>query len=204
MPLQRERPELVLASASTARAMLLAGAGLAFAVHPAIFDEPSVREDARGRGLNARETALLLAAGKAEAVSRERPEALVIGGDQVLVCGDVWFTKSAGRAEAADQLRALRGRTHRLLTAVACRRAGEPGWEAVEEARVTFRDYSDALLEAVLEADGGAIGASVGSYRLEGPGVQLCERIEGDHSSILGLPLLPLLRHLRARGVLLD
>lgn len=203
MPLQREQPELVLASGSTTRAMLLAGAGLVFAVHPARFDEVATRGEARAKAMSDRETAMLLAAGKAEAVSVTRPEALVIGADQLLVLGDAWFTKPGNRAEAVEQLRALRGRTHRLVTAVACRGGGEPPWGAIEEARVTFRDYSDAALEAVLEADGGVIGTSVGSYRLEGPGVELCERVEGDHFAILGLPLFPLLRHLREIGILL-
>ncbi len=204
MALQRERPELVLASGSAARAMLLGAAGLRFRVAPAALDEQAVREAARGAGTEAAGAAAALAEAKARAGSEAAPEALVIGADQILACEGRWFEKPAGRAEAARQLRMLRGRTHLLASAVACARKGEVLWHAVAEARLAFRDFSDDVLEAILEADAAAIGSSVGGYRLEGPGVQLCERIEGDHFTILGLPLLPLLQFLRAEGVLLE
>ncbi len=201
MALQRERPALVLASGSAARATLLRAAGLRFHVAPADLDERAIR---RTLGGEAGEAAIALAAAKARAGSETAPEALVIGADQILACEGRWFEKPAGRAEAAAQLRMLRGRMHSLASAVACAKQGTVVWHAASEARLVFRAFSEALLEAVMDADEAAIGSSVGGYRLEGPGIQLCERIEGDHFTILGLPLLPLLGFLRAEGILLD
>ena len=204
MALQRERPKLVLASSSATRAMLLKAAGLTFSISPAELDEGMVRKAAQGAGLDGGETALRLAEEKARSVGERERDALVIAADQMLVCGGKWFTKPADRAEAMLQLKALRGRTHRLPTAVACSLGAELRWSHVSEARLTFRLFSDATLEAVLDADPVGTVGSVGGYRLEGAGVLLCERIEGDHFSILGLPLLPLLGFLREHGVLVD
>jgi len=204
MALQPDRPELVLASGSAARAKLLRDAGLRFRTMPLALDEEPVREAIRDAGAEAAEAAIALAKAKARAGSEMAPEALVIGADQILVCAGHWFKKPAGRAEAAEQLRMLRGRTHLLATAVACVSGGRMLWHNLAEARLTFRDFSDAALESVLEADAAAIGGAVGGYRIEGPGILLCERIEGDHFTILGLPLLPLLGFLRMQGMLLD
>ena len=204
MALQPDRPELVLASGSAARARLLRDAGLRFRAMPVVLDEESVREAARSAGAKAGQAAIALAKAKALAGSEMAPEALVIGADQILVCAGHWFEKPAGRAEAGEQLRMLRGRTHLLATAVACAKGGKMLWHDVAEARLTFRDFSDAAMESVLEADAEAVGGSVGGYRIEGPGILLCERIEGDHFTILGLPLLPLLGFLRMQGMLLD
>jgi septum formation protein len=204
MALQPDRPELVLASGSAARVKLLRGAGLRFRAIPVALDEEPVREAARGAGAGAAEAAIALAKAKARAGSEMAPEALVIGADQILVCAGHWLKKPAGRAEAAAQLRMLRGRRHHLATAVACTQGGKMLWHSVSEAWLTFRDFSDAALESVLEADAAAVGSSVGGYRIEGPGVLLCERIEGDHFTILGLPLLPLLGFLRMQGMLLE
>ncbi len=204
MSLQRELPALVLASASAARAKLLRDAGLRFTVVPASFDEAGARRAACKVGRNAAEAALELAEGKALLVSGEEPEAMVLGADQVLACEGAWFKKPASREEAAEQLRALRGREHRLVSAVACATAGKVCWSHVSEARLHFRNFSDEVLSGVLEADEAAIGTSVGGYRLEGPGVLLCQAIKGDHFTILGLPLLPLLQFLRGVRVLID
>ena len=204
MVLQRERPKLVLASGSATRAMLLEAAGLAFSVCPAELDEEKVRKAARKAGLDGGAAALRLAEEKARSVGERAGEALVIAADQMLVCGGRWFSKPRNRGEAVRQLQALRGRTHRLPTAVACSLGAELRWSHVSEARLTFRSFSDAALEAVLDADPSGMLGSVGGYRLEGAGVLLCERIEGDHFSILGLPLLPLLGFLRAQDVLVD
>ncbi len=204
MSLQPEWPPLVLASASPTRASLLRSAGLAFTIAPALaFDEAAARRAARENGCTAAEAARALAEGKAALVSAAMPAAMVLGADQILACGKTWFEKPAGRDEAREQLRALRGREHCLATAVAVARAGKLRFAHAAEAILRFRQFSDALLEAVLEADAAAIGSSVGGYRLEGPGILLCEEILGDHFTILGLPLLPLLAFLRREGVLI-
>ncbi|MGH7049464.1 MAG: Maf family protein [Acetobacteraceae bacterium] len=203
MSLQREKPPLVLASGSAARARLLAEAGLRFAIRPADFDEAMGRLAARAQGGSAAKAARQLAIGKALLVSRLHPDCMVIAADQILSLGDTWLEKPAGRAEAAGQLRMLRGREHLLASAVVCATAGSVQFHHVSEARLRFRNYSDALIEAVLTADAASVGSSVGGYRLEGPGILLCEEIAGDFSTILGLPLLPLLGFLRAAGILI-
>ncbi|MGH7078981.1 MAG: Maf family protein [Acetobacteraceae bacterium] len=207
MSLQREKPPLVLASGSAARARLLAEAGLRFEIRPADFDEATARKAARAQGCTASEAACQLAIGKALLVSRLHPGSMVIAADQILSLGDapgdIWLEKPAGRAEAAGQLRMLRGREHVLASAVVCATAGTLKFRHVGEAGLRFRNYSDALLEAVLTADAASVGSSVGGYRLEGPGILLCEAIEGDFPTILGLPLLPLLGFLRAAGIII-
>lgn len=201
MSLQRENPPLVLASGSAVRARLLAGAGLRFEIQPADFDEATARKAARDQGCSPAEAARQLAIGKAMIASRRRPETMVIAADQILALGDAWLEKPASRGEAASQLGMLRGREHLLLSAVVCATAGTLRWSHVNEAKLRFRNYSDALLEAVLTVDAAFVGSSVGGYRLEGPGILLCEAIAGDFSTILGLPLLPLLGFLRDQGI---
>ncbi|MBW8271183.1 Maf family nucleotide pyrophosphatase [Caldovatus sp. SYSU G05006] len=201
--MQAETPRLVLASASAARRALLAAAGLRFEVAAAAVDEDAIKAAARAEGVPAADTALLLAEAKARRVAAREPEALVIGADQMLVCEGRWFDKPADPEAARAQLRALRGRTHELVTAVVCWRGGGRVWQHVALPRLTMRNFSDAFLDAYLAREGEAVTASVGAYRLEGPGVQLFARIVGEHSSILGLPLLPLLEFLRGHGVLL-
>ena len=120
----------------------------------------------------------------------------------MLVCEGRWFDKPAGMDGAREHLRALRGRTHELVSAMVCWRGGARVWQHLARPRLTMRDFSDGFLDAYLEAEGEAVLASVGAYRLEGPGVQLFDRIEGEHSAILGLPLLPLLGFLRQHGLL--
>lgn len=205
--LQRDKPPLVLASGSATRARLLVDAGLDFTALPSGFDETTARERARARGCSAAEAASLLATGKAAAASRLRPDAMVVAADQILALGDtlgeIWLERPAGRTEAAEQLRLLRGQEHLLVSAVVCTEAGIVRFSHVSEARLRFRNYSDPLIEAVLEADATAIGSSVGGYRLEGPGILLCHEISGDHSTILGLPMLPLLGFLRQAGIVI-
>jgi len=194
----------VLASGSATRAMLLRNAGLRFSIMSGTIEEGLVRRTAHARGEDAGEVARALAESKATMASTAIPEALVIGADQILDCEGTWFEKPRSRGVAAEQLRALRGRTHRLATAVACAREGKVLWAHLSDARVGFREFSEELLQGVLDADSAAIGGSVGGYRLEGPAVLLCHAIEGDHFTILGLPLLPLLCFLRGFGVLVD
>jgi septum formation protein len=195
-------PRLVLASASAARLALLRGAGLAVEAQPAHIDEAEIKAAAQADGASPDETALLLAELKAARIARREPDALVIAADQLLVCGDDWFDKPPTLDAARDQLRALRGRTHMLVTAVVCQRGEARIWHHVARPSLAMRDFSDGFLDAYLAAEGDALTASVGAYRLEGMGVQLFERIEGDYFSILGLPLLPLLGFLRQHGAL--
>jgi septum formation protein len=195
-------PELVLASSSLARQALLRAAGLRFTAEPASVDEAEVKRAARAERFSAPEAALLLAQLKAERISRRWPEAVVIGCDQLLVCDGIWFDKPAGMAEARAQLQALRGRLHTLVTAVVCHRHGGEIWHHVAQPRLVMRGFSDSFLDDYLAAEGEAVTTTVGAYRLEGPGVQLFEAIEGEHAAILGLPMLALLGFLRQHGVL--
>jgi septum formation protein len=193
-------PRIVLASASPIRAALLRAAGVAIAVRPTAVDEAAVKQSARAEGMPPADTALLLAELKAARIAD--PEALVIGADQLLVCGEEWFDKPEDVAAARAQLGRLRGRTHALVTAVTCLRSGQPVWSHVATASLAMRSFSDAFLDAYLAAEAAYVTASVGAYRLEGPGVQLFESVQGDYHGILGLPLLPLLGFLRQHGAL--
>ena len=201
--MQHDEPRLVLASESRTRRALLQAAGLRFEARPARIDEEAVKRAALSESMPPAEAALLLAELKAERVAMREPDALVIGADQLLVCEGSWFDKPGSLAGARDQLRALRGRPHTLFTAVLCHGGGRPVWVHVAEPRLTMRPFSDAFLDAYLSDEGEAIMSSVGAYRLEGLGAMLFDRIEGDHFSILGLPLLPLLGFLRQHGVLM-
>lgn len=200
--IQAADPPLVLASASSSRAAVLRAAGLIFTAEAAHVDEAALKAAAQAEGIPVADTAVMLADAKAQRLSRRRPEALVIGGDQMLVCEDRWFDKPADQAAARAQLQDLRGRTHTLPTALVCWRGGERIWHHVATPQLTMRHFSDALLEAYLLHEGEAVLHSVGAYRVEGPGLQLFERIEGAQDAILGLPMLPLLGFLRQHGVL--
>lgn len=192
---------VVLASASKTRARLLAAAGLEFIVAPARADEARLKDALALKGVDAAEAARALAELKAQWLSAERPEALVIGCDQLLDCDGRWFDKPADAAAARRQLLALRGRTHRLATAVVVMEGGVRVWQHVAEPRLTMRPFSDGFLDAYLARAGAELCECVGAYRLEALGAQLFTHIEGDYFAILGLPLLPLLAYLRERGV---
>jgi septum formation protein len=204
MTLQAAGQRLILASASTARAALLRAAGLAFETRPAAIDEAAIKGRARAEGASADNTALLLAELKALPIARLDPEALVIGCDQLLVCEDRWFDKPTDLAEARAQLLALRGRSHVLVTAVACQRGKNRLWHHIAHPRLTMRFFSEAFLADYLALEGTNVTTTVGGYRLEGPGVHLFHSISGEHAAILGLPLLPLLAFLRTQGALTD
>jgi septum formation protein len=200
MSLWRGTFPLILASQSSARKMLLANAGLEFEAVTADIDERGIQ--AASRLSNPREIALLLAREKAKAVSAARPGSYVIGADQTLALGMRLFNKPAGRAQALAQLRDLAGKSHELNSAVAVARDGKIVFEDVSVARMTMRPMSEAELSAYLDAAGDAVTRSVGAYQLEGLGIHLFERIEGDHFTILGLPLLPLLAYLRSEQLI--
>ena len=195
MSLWRGTSPLILASQSSARKMLLANAGLEFKAITADIDERAIQ--AASELSNPREIGLLLAREKANAVSTNYPGSYVIGADQTLVLENRLFNKPAGRAQALAQLRDLAGNSHELNSAVAVARDGKIVFEDVSVARMTMRQMSEAELSAYLDAAGDAVTTSVGAYQLEGLGIHLFERIEGDHFTILGLPLLPLLAFLR-------
>ncbi|HEY6992936.1 MAG TPA: Maf family protein [Xanthobacteraceae bacterium] len=189
---------LVLASKSAIRHAMLRAAGIPVEIEPADVDERAL--EAAGAARDAGEVAALLAHAKARTVAARRPGRLVLGADQTLAFGERRFSKPADRAAARAQLEALRGRTHELHTAVALVRDGNTLFEHREHARLTMRAFSDRFLEDYLDAMGATVTMSVGGYQLERAGIQLFERIEGDHFVILGLPLLPLLRYAREAG----
>jgi len=196
--------EIVLASGSRARRELLAAAGVAFTVQAADVNERAIRAEllSKGARVEPRHIAEVLAAAKAQDVSGKRPGSLVIGADQVLALGDELLSKAPTPEAARTTLRKLRGRTHELHSAVAFAERGKIMWARVATARLIMRDFSDAFLDDYLLRAGDRVGQSVGAYELEGLGVQLFERIEGDYFTILGLPLIPLLGELRVRGIL--
>ncbi len=200
MTLWRGKDPLILASQSHARQTLLANAGISFEVVPADIDERAVQKTS---GLaSPGDIAALLAREKALAASARQPGKFVVGADQTLALGERLFSKPAGRAQAAEQLRELAGQSHELHSAVAVARDGKILFADVAVARMTMRRLSESEIDAYLEEAGEAVTTSVGAYQLEGLGVHLFERIEGDHFTILGLPLLPLLAFLRSERLL--
>jgi septum formation protein len=200
MTLWRGKSALILASQSRARQALLTNAGISFEAVTAEIDERAVQQ---ASGLSAPgEIASLLAREKALSVSARQPGIFVIGADQTLALGERLFSKPAGRTQAAEQLRTLAGRSHELHSAVAVARDGKILFEAVAIAGMTMRRLGEAEIDVYLDEAGGAVTSSVGAYQLEGLGVHLFERIEGDHFTILGLPLLPLLAFLRSQRLL--
>jgi septum formation protein len=200
MSLWRGKYPLILASQSRARLALLANAGINFEAVPAEIDERAVQQ---ASGLSAPgDIAAFLAREKALSVSSRQPGKFVIGADQTLALGDRLFSKPASRAQAAEQLRTLAGRSHELHSAVAVARDGKILFERADIARMTMRRLGEAEIEAYLNEAGKAVTTSVGAYQLEGLGVHLFQRVEGDHFTILGLPLLPLLAFLRSERLL--
>ena len=191
---------VILASASEARARLLEAVGLALRIEPAGVDERVIKQAFGADGLPAHSCALALAEAKARSVAGRRDRSLVIGADQILVCGGTWFDKPWDLAEARAQLEALRGQTHELATAVCAVRAGTLLWHTVSRPQLTMREFSGGFLDDYIAAEAGVLLGSVGAYRLEGRGAQLFEHIEGDYFAILGLPLLELLAFLRNCG----
>lgn len=196
MPLWRSPHPLVLASKSLARRHMLVAAGIPVEAMPADIDERAVEKTLAGT-TPAGDIALHLAREKAKAVAARMPGRIVIGADQTLALGTRRFTKPSGTDEARTQLNALRGRTHTLHSAVALISGEELLFEYKDAAQLSMRDVSDDFIEIYLEAAGNTVTESVGGYQLERIGIHLFERVEGDHFTILGMPLLPLLGALR-------
>ena len=191
---------LLLASRSAPRRTLLEAAGVPVELHPADIDERAVEAGAPSAA--AADVAALLARAKASVVAGLRPGRLVLGADQTLALGDERFSKPADRAAAYTQLRALSGRPHQLHSAIAFVQDGTVVFQYVGAARLTMRALSDQFLDRYLDTVGDAATESVGAYQIEGLGVELFERVEGDYFTILGLPLLAALDFLRRRGCL--
>ncbi len=193
-------PALVLASGSTARRVLLAGAGLNFSVTTSSVDEDALKSDLLAKGATPSEIAVHLARAKAKQVSLTQT-GLVIGADQTLDLKGTCFSKPDTPAALKTQLEQLRGQRHSLHSALTIALDGTIIWQEVTSAHLTMRAFSDAFLEAYLTAHGQEVLACVGGYQLESMGVQLFEKIEGDYFTILGLPLMGLLGALRQYGV---
>jgi septum formation protein len=201
MSLWLDRAPLILASRSAARKAMLEAAGIPLEVRFADVDERGI--EARAPRHAPGEIAALLAREKAHHVARALPDRLVLGADQTLAIGEQRWSKPLDLMDARAQLRRLSGRTHALYSALAVMRASELLFAHVGVAQLTMRELSDACLDRYLDDLGPAVTSSVGGYQLEGLGVQLFERIEGDHFTILGLPLMALLGYLRRDGLLL-
>ena len=192
------RPRLILASRSSARRAMLTGAGVPFATAESGVDEDALKDSLRDPAA----LALELARAKALAVSGQDPEAWVLGSDQTLEMGGELVSKAGDLASARARLQRLRGRSHHLHAAAALAQGGIVVWSAADTARMTMRVFSDEFLEAYLAMEGEALFGSVGCYRLEGPGSQLFERVDGDYFTVLGMPLWPVLAELRRVGLL--
>jgi septum formation protein len=191
---------LILASKSVARRATLHAAGVPIELHSADLDERSLENAAPSQTPAA--VAGHLAHAKASHVAKSFPGRLVLGADQTLALGDERFAKPADRAAARSQLRALSGRSHDLHSAIAFVQDGRVLFDYVGNARLTMRAFSERFLDLYLDAAGGAALASVGAYQIEGPGIQLFERVDGDYFTILGLPLMAVLDFLRRHGCL--
>ncbi len=196
MPLWLDRRPLVLASKSAVRAKILAAAGLRLETRPADIDERAVEAGTTDSVAAAR----LLARAKAQSVAKMLPGRLVLGADQTLALGETRLSKPKDRPAARAQLTALRGQAHMLHSALAFMRDDVLLFEHADTARLTMRAFSERFLDDYLDSAGDAVLASVGAYQIEGAGIHLFERIEGDYFTILGLPLLPLIDFMRQAG----
>lgn len=194
--------KLILASASPFRKAMLANAGLDFAVEKPVIDERAVEAPLKDTGATPGDMALVLAIAKADDVSERHPGALVIGSDQTLSLGNEIFHKPADMEAARRHLLRLSGKTHQLNSAVALVRDGQTVWSDVATARLTMRRLEPAFIGRHLARVGDKALQSVGAYQIEAEGIQLFEKVDGDHFTIVGLPLLPLLAKLRELGAI--
>jgi septum formation protein len=193
---------LILASASESRARILRAAGIPFEIQPARVDEETTKDALLADGASHAAIADALAELKAVRVSAARPDAFVLGADQVGSFEGTLLSKCESMAEASDLLHRMRGKTHELISATVLAKGGVAVWRHTSRSRLTMRSFSDAFLADYLAHEGEVLLKGVGCYRVEGLGAQLFEKIEGDYFSILGLPLVPLLAALRTQGVI--
>lgn len=193
---------LILASGSATRQTMLRNAGIAFTADAADVDEAAIKKACKAEGKSVEETALRLAQAKAEKVAERHKGSWVLGADQMLECEGRWLDKAATRADAEAQLQFLSGKTHRLVSAAVLVRQDESVWQKAEQAVLHVRPLSKEFITHYCEQMGDLLLGSVGCYAVEGLGMQLMEAIEGDHFVILGLPLLPLMKLLREKGLL--
>lgn len=196
------KQELILASSSASRQMLMRNAGLSFSAIPADIDERALDEQLERDGASPEEVALELAKAKALAVSNLHPAALVLGCDQTMALGTRVYHKPKTMAEAEAHLLSLSGKVHRLNSAAVLTQGGEVLWQTVSSAELAVRILSAEFVSSHLQRVGDRALTSVGAYQLEGEGIQLFTSIEGDYFTILGLPLLPLLSKLRDMDVI--
>lgn len=194
--------KLILASGSPFRKAMLVNAGIEVEAVPAEIDERAVEAPLHDSGLSPEDVAAILAEAKAMEVSERRPGALVLGCDQTLSLGDRLFHKPADMEGARRHLLALSGMTHQLNSAAVLVRNGEVLWRHVGIANLTMRQLDPAFIGRHLARVGDRALSSVGAYQVEGEGIQLFEKVEGDHFTIVGLPLLPLLAELRRLGAI--
>ena len=195
-------PVLVLASGSATRRTMLEKAGLPIVVDKPDVDEGGIKFECRDCRLPAGDAAQRLAAAKAIQVSSRHPGRIVLGADQMLECAGEWFDKPVNRAAAAWQIGLLSGRTHTLFSAVAAVRDSTVIWSCLESAELSVRVLSPDFIQSYLDRVGKAVLSSVGGYQIEGLGIQLFDGVRGEHSTILGLPLIPLLGFLREQGAI--
>jgi septum formation protein len=193
----------ILASGSSSRRQILARAGVNFLAQSSDIDETPIKEEALRLGLDVAATAFRLAEAKALDVAKAHSGALILGADQMLDCLGQRFDKPVDIADVRAQLLLLRGQKHRLTSALVMAKDKEIIWRYVEEAWLTMRDFSENFLDDYLESQGNEVTSTVGGYRIEEKGIQLFAAIEGEHTTILGLPLLPLLHFLRQQGIIL-
>ena len=201
-PMGDTQTTIILASGSELRRRLLENAGVAFASDPPSIDEQEVKLSLGETQATSTQIAETLAELKAQRVAIRHPGRLVVGADQILDCDGTIFDKPGDIERARTDLMALRGKTHLLVTSVVAVRDGDRLWHHNDQSSLTMRAFSVEFIDNYLEKIAGRACESVGAYQVEGLGMQLFEKIDGDYFSILGLPLLPLVAFLRGQGMI--